>query len=172
MHLVYIQSRLYVYVYGMCISQVCGSCLCMCAHMYMEVRGQCLLSFSVTLHLIFWRQGVSTNLEPTNPAMLANPKDFPVSASVLGLKAHAATPSFDMDTPHPNSGLHTCVVSILLAEPSPQSLAWFYLFIYLVCLLSPLGDVLHGPGRFTRAQSEFQGLGLSSCTLWCSFLSE
>ena len=64
------------------------------------------MSFSVTLHLIFWRQGVSTNLELTNSAMPANPKDFPVSASVLGLKAHAATPNFDMDTPHPNSGLH------------------------------------------------------------------
>lgn len=103
---VYIYACLYVCVYAMCISQVCGSCTCMCAHMYMEVRGQCLMSFSVTLHLIFWRQGVSTNLEPTNSAMPANPKDFPVSASVLGLKAHAATPNFDMDTPHPDSGLH------------------------------------------------------------------
>lgn len=66
-HVVYMYACLHVYVYGMCISQMYGSCTCMCVHMYMEVRGQCLLPFSVTLHLTFWRRSQQTWNRPIRP---------------------------------------------------------------------------------------------------------
>lgn len=94
----------------------------MCVHTCMGVC-QYQLSFSISLHLIFLRQGLSLNRQLSEFARLTWPAS-PWEPPLCWGDRHIPPSSVCWGW---NSGFHICTVGTLLAEPSPQSYLglWF-----------------------------------------------
>lgn len=67
-----------------------------CVYIHVGTRNQCQASYSTSFHFVYFRIGLSLNLDPTNPARLVGQQASGVPLTVppeLGLQVYTAIPS-------------------------------------------------------------------------------
>lgn len=113
---------------------LCGMCTCIwryaciCVHTQVEARVQHWGSSSIAHHFIFWKKGLSLNLEPAHTASLADQPALgillsvppcPAPHPVLGLKTCTTVHVFYMGAEETIFSPHSCMASTLTSNPSP-----------------------------------------------------